>query len=71
LPNVSLGSWNSQTDLLGYGLEIFRLKFLRKRIPEGLEKEGLFGFADNHPGGRSREFIDDAEHVLLEDFADG
>ena len=36
-----------------------------------MEKEWLFGFADNHPGGRSRELVDDAEHVLLEDFADG
>ena len=69
--NVSLGGGDGEADGLGDGLEIFGLKLVGEIVPEGLEEEGLFGFANYQPRGRGRELVDDTEHVLLEDFADG
>ena len=71
LPDVSLGSWNGQTDLLGNGFEVFRLELLRERIPEGFQQKWLLCLAYYHLGTAGGQFLDDAEHVLLEHFADG
>ena len=69
--DVALGSRDGEADGLGDGFEVLGLKLVGEIVPEGLEEERFFGFAHDHSGGSGRQFVDDADHVLLEDFADG
>ena len=45
LPDITLGSWNRQVNLLGYGLEVLRFEFFGESVPECLQQQWLLGLA--------------------------
>ena len=71
LPDVTLGDLNRQAHRLGYCLEILRFEFFLESVPECLQQQRFLGMANCDLRGRGGDFLDDAQHVLLEHFADG